>query len=448
MIAWFARNDVAANLLMATILVAGLVSALNFIPLEVFPGFESDLVRVQIVLPGAGPEEIEEAVAVKVEESLSGVSGIKRVTSFSTEGGASITIEADDYKDPREMLEDIKAHVDAISTFPADAENPVVELLEFHVEVITVIVAGDISEPELHELAERVRSDLIRIDGINSLEITGVRDYEISIEVAQDNLRQYDLTLAEIALAVAGSSLDLSAGNIRTSGGDVLIRSLGQSYRRDDFERIVIRTFDDGSFLRVGDVANVIDGFEESNLKVRFNGLPAATIEIERSSAGSVIKLAKQVQEYIKEQNNSLPSGVVLATWDDNSKIVESRLNTLVRNALQGGILVILLLSLMLRPTVALPVLLGIPVSFAGTLLVMSTFGITINIVSLFAFILVLGVVVDDAIITGRKYLQTFAGQCDQPRCGHQRHQRSIGASHIRGVDDSGSVFSNFICRR
>ena len=416
MIAWFARNDVAANLLMGTILVLGAVMATRFLVLEIFPSFETDLVSVRIALPGASPEDVEDALAVRIEESLEDLLEVEKIVSRSSEGGVVVTIEGKDSSDIRDVLDDIKTRVDSISSFPADAERPVIELVEFRFEVITVMVAGDLDETEVRQYAEKVRDDLSKIPGMGELELSGVRDYEIIIDVPQAKLQQYDLRLSDVAAAVGGSSLDLSAGNLRTSGGDILVRTRGQAYRRDDFEQIVIRTFPDGSILRVADVAEVIDRFVENNMRVLYNGLPAATIELSRSGEESAIQLAAKVRRYIDQQQALLPKGMVLSYWDDNSQVVKNRLNTLIYNAIQGGILVILLLSLFLRPTVAFPVFLGIPVSFAGALIVMWLLGVSLNIVSLFAFILVLGIVVDDAIITGEniyRQLPTAASSLD-----------------------------------
>lgn len=401
MIAWFARNHVAANLLMVTILFTGLMSLKFNIPLEIFPSFESDTISVQISLRGATPEDAELSLATRVEEAVSDLEGVKEIRSRSVEGGSTVTIEVDKGYDARELLADIKARVDEIGTFPAEAEQPVISLATFKRDVITVAVAGDLTERELRSYAEQVRDDLLRLDGVTQVELDGVRDYEIAVEISQDRLRAHDLTLAEVADRIAASSLDLSAGNIRTDGGDILIRAKGQAYSRAEFEAIVIKTNPNGSLLRLGDLARVNDGFEESALRTRFNGQPAAMIEVYRVGDQSAIAVADAVKDYIARQQPLLPAGLSLSYWDDDSEIVKSRLNTLLTNALQGGILVLLLLTLFLRPSIAFWVFIGIPVSFMGAFLVMPVFDITLNVLSLFGFILVLGIVVDDAIVTG-----------------------------------------------
>ena len=401
MIAWFTRNDVAANLLMLSILLLGTYSLATRIPLEVFPTFGANIISVNVSLRGSTPEESEQSVTIRIEEAIQDLEGIKKISSRSSEGSSNVTIEVDDDYDPRELLNDVKTRVDAINTFPGEAEKPVISLALRTREVITVSVAGNFTEKEIRQQAERVRDDLLGIAGITQLELDDVRDYEISVEVSQDRLRQYGLRLSDVAEAINSSSLDLSAGNVKTSGGEVLIRLKGQAYLRPDFENIVVTTNRDGSIVRVGDLANVRDAFTEDPIQTRFDGRPAAMIEVYRVGNQSAIDVASKVKQYVAEQQARLPQGMELATWRDDSKVVEGRLNTLVSNALQGGILVMILLTLFLRPAVAAWVFVGIPVSFMGAFIVMPFAGISLNIMSLFGFILVLGIVVDDAIVTG-----------------------------------------------
>jgi multidrug efflux pump subunit AcrB len=401
MIAWFARNHVAANLLMITILFAGIYSLTSRIPLEVFPSFESDTINVSVTLRGATPKDTELGVAILVEEAVQDLEGIEQIISVSSEGSARISIDVDSDYDPREMLADIKSRVDAINNFPADAENPVISLAQRTREVIAVTISGVYGEKEINEFAEHVRDDLLRIPGITQVALSGVRDYEIALEIPQDRLRQYGLTLAQVSIAVANSSSDISAGNIKTDGGDVLIRSKGQAYRKDEFANIPIKTNSDGSILRLKDIADIQDGFEESPIRTRFNGKQAAFIDVYRIGQQSAVEVADKVKEYVKDKQPLMPQGYELSYWDDDSQIVKNRIATLSGSALQGGILVLLLLTLFLRPAIAFWVFIGIPVSFMGAFLAMPFFGVTLNIMSLFGFILVLGIVVDDAIVTG-----------------------------------------------
>lgn len=401
MIAWFARNHVAANLLMITILLMGLFSLKGNIPLEVFPSFESDIVSVKVSLRGATPEDTEQGVAIRIEESVQDLEGIKKISSTSVEGSASVNIEANSGHDVRKLLSDVKSRVDAINTFPADAEKPIIAIRQRTRDVMAVTVSAIYGEKEIREFAEQVRDDLLSLPQVTQVSLDAVRNYEINIEVSQEKLQQYQLTLSDISDAVKASSIDMSAGNVRTEGGDILVRSKGQAYRRDEFERIVIKTHVDGTFLHLSDVAKVNDGFEEEPLRARFNGEQGALIEVFRIGNQSAIEVADAVKQYIHDRQDTLPKGFKLGYWDDDSEIVKSRLNTLITNALQGGFLVLLLLTLFLRPSIAFWVFIGIPISFMGAFVMMPLFDISINIMSLFGFILVLGIVVDDAIVTG-----------------------------------------------
>jgi len=235
MISWFARNTVAANLLMASIVLGGLFAINNGVRLEVFPPFELDTVSVSVPLRGATPEDVELGVAVRIEEAIQDLEGIDRIISRSVEGSTRVQIEIDSDYDPRELLDDIKSRIDAINTFPADTEKPIISLSVRRFGVISVVIAGDYAEEEIRRFAEQVRDELLRIEGITQAELASVRRYEIAIEASQDRLREFNVTLADISQAIRNSSVDLSAGNIRTEGGDVLIRSKGQAYRRADF---------------------------------------------------------------------------------------------------------------------------------------------------------------------------------------------------------------------
>ncbi|MDH5501496.1 MAG: efflux RND transporter permease subunit, partial [Gammaproteobacteria bacterium] len=392
---------VAANLLMVSIILGGLIAMSKGVRLEVFPPVEPDTVSVTVPLRGATPEDVELGVAVRIEEAVQDLEGIDRITSQSVEGGTTVRIEIDADYDARALLDDIKSRIDAINTFPADTEKPVISLAVRRFDVISVVVAGDYSEEEIRLFAEQVRDELLRLEEITQAELDSVRRYEIAIEASADRLREFDVTLADIANAVRGSSVDLSAGNVRTEGGDVLIRSKGQAYRRSDFESIVVKTNTDGSIVRVSDIAVVVDGFEENSLRSMFNGKHAAFISVSRMGNQSAIAIADRVKQYIEERQQSLPVGIQLSYWDDDAQRMKDRLGILTGSALQGSLLVILLLTLFLRPAIALWVFLGIPISFLGAFILMSVFDISLNMMSAFGFIIVLGIVVDDAIVTG-----------------------------------------------
>lgn len=399
-IAWFARNDVAANLLMVTLLALGAWALSAKIPLEVFPAFELRTVVVRVPFPGATPAEVEEGITVKIEEAIQDLDGIKQLRSTAVESLGTVVVEVDTRFDPRELMNDVKARVDAISTFPADAERPVVYVPEIRRDVITVVISGDLPEHELRLVAERVRDELVDLEEITQVELDGVRPYEISIEISEQTLRQYNLTLEQVASAVRRTSLDLAAGSVRTTGGEVLIRTQGQARAGSEFEDIVVRG-ESGARLTIKDLGVVRDGFSEDPLEFRYNGRSAAFIDVYRVGEQSAIEVAHVVRDYIASPPGWLPPGVQLDYWRDQSRVVQARLNTLLKSALQGGILILVLLTLFLRPAVALWVVVGIPVAFMGGIALMPVLGVTINLISLFAFILVLGIVVDDAIVTG-----------------------------------------------
>lgn len=424
MIAWFAKNGVAANLLMASILISGLLILNTKIPLEVFPTTEARTISVSVSLRGATPEDTEKGIAILVEEAVQDLEGIKQLRSRSTEGRASVTIEMDNNADAQKLLNDVKGRVDAINNFPGSAEKPVVRLAQRTREVISVVVAGPQSEQEIRQLAENVRDDILNLDGVTQVQLDSVRPYEITIEVNQDVLRQYGISLSQISQAINASSRDLSSGNIKTSGGDVLIRSSGQAYRQDEYENIIILTQNDGSLIRLKDIARVKDGFEDSDFSSRFNGKNAAFIDVYRIGDQSAIEIAGKVKAYLEQKRFTMPKNVDLTYWRDRSVIVKNRLATLTGNAIQGGILVLALLTLFLRPAIAFWVFIGIPVSFMGAFFLMPIMGVTLNIFSLFAFILVLGIVVDDAIVTGENIY------------AHMRHSENGLQAAIKGTQE------------
>ncbi len=401
MIAWFARNGVAANLLMVLIVVAGIMTASQRTPLEVFPSFELDFVTIAVPFRGSTPKEAEDGVVLRIEEAIHDIEGIKKLLATATEGAGIVTVEVASGYDPRELLDEIKNKVDAINTFPADAERPTYELAHRRREVIAVGISGELPERRLRALGERIRDGLSALPAVSQVELQEVRDYEISIEIPANTLEAHGLTLQEVAAAVQRSSLDLAAGTVRTAGGEVLIRTLGQAYEEHDFSRITVQSRSDGTRLTIADLAEVRDGFEEEPLISLFNGRPGVLIEVYRIGDQSAIQVADAVTDYVQKMQATLPPGIEISTWRDRSRIVKARLATLTTSAIQGGMLVFLLLALFLRFSVALWVCIGIPVSFMGALILMPEIGVTFNIVSLFAFILVLGIVVDDAIVTG-----------------------------------------------
>lgn len=399
-IAWFAENRVAANLLMVVIIAAG-IATLSQIKMEVFPEFSSDVISVSVVYRGAAPEEVEEGVCVRIEEAVQDLEGVKKITATASEGVGTVAIEVQPGFDAGELLDDVKSRVDAINTFPADTEKPVVQEAVQRRQVINIAISGQMDEKSLKALGERIRDQLTDVPVISQVDLAIARPYEISIEVSEDALRRYDLTFDEIAQAIRMSSFDLSGGSVKTEGGEILLRTKGQAYRGTEFENIVLRTSASGSRLTIGDVANVVDGFAESDQAARFNGEPSVLVQIYRVGDESALEIADAVKSYVEKEQALLPEGVHLTTWQDDTLILKSRLDLLFRNGRAGFLLVFLALALFLRLRLAWWVTVGMIISFFGAFWVMPQYDVSINLLSLFAFILVLGIVVDDAIVVG-----------------------------------------------
>lgn len=400
MIGWFARNPVAANLLMALIIGLGAWSVLERLPLETFPAFEPDTITISAVYRGASPVEVEEAVLVRIEEAIGDLAGIAGIQSISREGTGQVIVEIEKGQDPRLLLDDLKHRIDAIITFPEDVERPLLTLRPPFRDAIGVVVYGDLPESELRRLSERVRDDLSALPEVSLAELSGVRPFEISIEVSERMLDRHGLTLDHVVESVRRASTDLPAGAIRSEGGEILLRTRGQAFNAGQFRDIPVISRADGSRVMLGEIASVRDGFEEAPLHAWMDGKPAVLIDVSRTASQSVNEVASAVKRYIEVTRPLLPYGVSLDFWRDRSHAVNLRLKTLLDSAWQGGLLVFICLALFLRFSVAVWVCVGIPLSFMGALALMPQFGITINLMSMFAFILVLGIVVDDAIIT------------------------------------------------
>ncbi|MCB1621279.1 MAG: efflux RND transporter permease subunit [Thiothrix sp.] len=401
-IAWFVRNPVAANILMLTIALFGIYTLWNKIPLEVFPEFERNVVNISVPYPGATPAEVEQGIILRIEDAINDLPGIDRIYADAAEGGASLRVEVRDGFDVTKVLNEIKTRVDGVSGLPDDAERAVVEQQVRIRDVITVVVAMDGSDEKLlRQTAEMIRDELRSLPGITQVAMGGVRPWEMNIIIPRSVLEQYGLTLDSIAAAIRASSRDIPGGSIKTGSGEILVRALGQAYRKDEFANITVLSQANGTRIRLGDIARVVDGFSEDPLYSRFDNRSAAFINVSRVGDQNAIELADTVKQYIVERTETLPAGIELSYWRDSSKTVVARLNTLLNSAMQGGVLVFCLLALFLRPSIAVWVGLSIPVSFLGALWLMPELGVTLNIMSMFAFILVLGIVVDDAIVTG-----------------------------------------------
>ena len=398
---WMARNGVAANLLMVLIIVAGVFSVTAIVQ-EVFPEFSLDAVQVRVEYPGGAPEEIEEAIVQRVEDRIEGIEGIDRITATAAENFGIVTAELQRGADLARVRTDIKQEVDRITAFPEDAEEPVVQELTNRRQALQIALYGNASERTLKEAAKQLKDELTAYPNISYIEIDGVRDYEISVEVTREALRAYDLTLGQVAQRVRQGSLDLPGGEVETAEEQITIRTEGQNYTKDDFERIVLLSQQDGTKVRLGDVATVVDGFEDSELITRFNGQPAALLKVFRTGDEQVLQIVEQVRQHLdNEVRPSLPAGMEVAIWQNDAENLRSRLDLLIDNGLLGLLLVIIALGLFLNPRLAFWTSVGIFLSFIGTFAVMIALGVSVNLISLFGFILSIGIVVDDAIVVG-----------------------------------------------
>ena len=400
MIEWLARNPVAANLTMVFIIVTGIASTF-MVKAEVFPEIDLDRINIQVPYLGAAPEEVEEAVNVRIEEAIQGLDGIKQIQSTAAEGMGTVMVELELGANAREVLDEIKSNVDAITTFPIETEAPIIRDMNNSQAVVDIAVSGNLDTFTLKATAEQVRNDLTAIPEITQVEVISAPPYEISIEVSEVALRRHGLTFDQVANAVRRSSLDLPGGSVRADSGEILLRTVGQAYRGEEYENIVLWTRPDGSRLQLGDVATVVDGFAETDQYGRFDVQPTILVSVFRTGNQSAIEIAERVYEYVAIAQNQVPAGIALTVWQDSAKLLSARLSLMLRNGATGFLLVFLVLTLFLELRLAVWVSLGIPISFLGALAMMPGLDVSINVMSLFAFVVVLGIVVDDAIIVG-----------------------------------------------
>ncbi len=401
---WFARNHVAANLLVVGIFVAGLMGLWSG-KREVFPSVSSDMISVSVVYRGAAPSEVEQGVCIKIEEAIQGIEGIKKILSTATEGLGTTRAELVPGTDIPEALEEIKSAVEAIDTFPQLTEKPVIEEIVVEKQVINVAIAGEVGAMALRQFAELVRDDLTAIPDITQVRLANARPYEISIEVSPSALRQHGLTFDAVAAAIRSSSVDLPGGGIKTNGGEILLRSIHQAYRGEDFESILLMVREDGTRVLVKDVCRVIDGFRESDQESLFDGKPCLMVQVFRVGNQNALTISSKVQD---------------------ASYLRSRQELLVKNGFFGLALVFATLALFLRFGLAAWVSVGLFVSFMGTLWLMPIIDVSINLLSLFAFILVLGIVVDDAIVVSENIHS------------HQQRDGFSLLSAIRGTQEVG----------
>jgi multidrug efflux pump subunit AcrB len=406
---WFAHNHVAANLMMVFIIIMGVYGAFT-ITLETMPNVQFDQIIVQVPYLGAAPAEVEEGVVVKIEEAIEDVEGIKEIFGFAYEGMGQVMVNVHDDYELGDVLDEVKLAIDAISTFPNETERPIITKSRFRRGAISVQVSGAMDERVMKELADQFKDEIMSLPEVSFAEIQGARPFEISIEISEQTLRQYGLTLDRVAQIINGWSVDLPGGSIRTDGGDIRLRTKGQAYTGEEFERIVVLTREDGARVLLGDIATVRDGFAEVESYSFFNGQRSFGISVMSTDTENELDVAAAVRNYVEERQFSLPPGVQLQTWTDMSYYMEDRMTMMTENMFMGAVFVLVILSLFLHMKFAIWVIIGIPVAFLGAMMLLPLpgIGVSLNVLSTFGFILVLGIVVDDAIVVAESvYTET-----------------------------------------
>ncbi|GAB4264187.1 MAG: efflux RND transporter permease subunit [Methylomicrobium sp.] len=399
-LAWMASHSVAANLVMVVCLIGGLLFMANMRQ-EVFPDFEIDSVSIGVAYPGASPEEVEHGIILAIEDAVSGLNGVKQITSSAKENNGTVIVEALRGTDMQRLTQDIQKEVDRITTFPIDAEKPQVTLIASKRRVISVALYGDADEGVLHELAEQFRDQLLQDPGITQIDLEGVKPLEIAVEVPQDMLRRYRLSLGDIAQRIAAANIDLPAGSVKTGSGEILIRVKERRDYGRQFANLPIITTADGSQVTLGDIAQIKDGFDESDYYGTFNDKPAVMLQVYSVGEQTPIQVSETVRRYLDKLATELPEGIATDIRRDASEDYAQRIDLLVRNSAMGLSLVFILLALFLELRLAFWVMMGIPIAFLGSFLILPSIGVSLNMISLFAFIIAIGIVVDDAIIIG-----------------------------------------------
>ena len=440
MIEWFARNHVAANLLMAVLVIGGLLT-IPILGQEMVPDVDLDIITVTVPYPGASPEEVEQSVCLRIEEALTGLPGIKNVRTTASEGMGSGRIELLAGEDVGRRLADVRARIDAVDNFPEEAESAVVRQAEIGKQVLSIAISGATDEWTLKAVGEKVRDDLAALPEITEVSLDSVRPYEISIEVSEQALDRFDLTFDHVVQAVQRSSLDLPGGVVRAAGGEILLRARGQAYEGGAYERIPVVTRPDGTRLTVGDVARVADAFAETDQRSLFDGEPAVLVTVFRVGDQKLLDVAAATTRYVDGIQEDLAEGLHVTIWQNGATYLEDRLGSMLSNARGGFLLVILVLALFLRLRLALWVGLGIPIAFLGAVAVMPTLGMTINWISLLAFIVVLGIVVDDAIVVGEN-TYTEHQRTGEPLEGAIRGAQGIAVPVFFGVATTVAAFA------
>ncbi|MEM0895427.1 MAG: efflux RND transporter permease subunit [Verrucomicrobiota bacterium] len=466
---WFSRNHVAANFLMLAIALFG-VNTWFSLKKEIFPETATDSFVVSVPYPNASPDEVETGIILPIEEAIQDIDGIDRVRSTAAENIGTVAVEVKNGYNVRDIMDDAKTRVDAIENLAEEAEEPVVEEVLLKFQVLSIAISAATDERTLREIAEKVRDDLLvfqrpKVEGtggisnlraglinawrgittgnptITQVELANVRPYEISIEVSEETLRSHGLTLEVVANAVRSTSIDLPGGSVRTRAGEVLIRTVGKRFEGQDYADIPVLTRADGTELLLDEIATIVDGFEEVDISSQFDGRPAVLVNVFRVGEEDTLEIVAIVKDYLKQARQRLPGGVTIEIWNDQSTFLSGRMDLLVKNGVLGLTLVFAVLALFLRPSLAALVAVGIPVSFCGAIWMMPTFDISINMITLFAFILVLGIVVDDAIVVGENvYRRMRLGE--HPREASWKGTHEVGIVVIFGIITTAVAFT------
>lgn len=429
---WSVEHRVSVNLIMVFLIVAGFFTVIHM-KREMFPQFSLDMINIGVTYPGASPEEVEEGICIKIEEQLKSLENIKTMHSTALEGHGSVTLELSAGTNINEKLDEIRTEIDLIDSFPEQAEDPVIIEIKNNEPSIYLAVYGDVDERVLRDTAEKIRDDLVDTDAISLATLTGVREFEISIEISEASLRQFNLSFDQVVTAVKTGSLELPGGKIKTRGSEVLVRAKGKLYTGEEFERIPLVTRPDGTVILLGDVARVKDGFEETDVTARFNGKPAAMIVVSRTNSQDTIAISNTAIDYLKTHKDLMPKGVTLGYWFNIADMVQDRIDLLLKNGIQGILLVFIVLALFLDLGLAFWVASGIPISFMGAFLVLDYFGASINMLSLFGFIMTLGILVDDAIIVGEN-IYTHYSMGKSPKQAVMDSMEQIGGPVVMAV--------------
>ena len=399
-VAWMARHGVAPNLLMAFLIIGGFFMSL-IITKEFIPNIEVDTIIVEVAYPGATPSEMEQAIILPIENEVSALEGIKDVVSTASAGSARVAFEVANGADKQKIYQDIDQAVNRISTFPLETEEPIVRIAGRTVDVATLAIFGDVSLLELKRLSEQVKDELLSADEISQIEVKGTPDEEIHVEVSQTNLQRYGLTLADVASVISRNAIEQSAGSVRTEGGEILVTLNDRRYWAPQFDDVVLHSDESGILLQLSDVADIKEGFSDSNRSVTYNGKSAISLKIYRAEDQTPTTVVAAMYEKLDKIRLDLPPGIEIIVTDDDGETYQQRVGLLLKNAAIGLLLVLCLLSIFLEYRLAFWVTMGIPTAFLGALLLLPIFDVSINMISMFAFIIALGIVVDDAIIAG-----------------------------------------------